>query len=406
VIREESRMTNRVRSLPFFLLVALVASSLPARAADTGPVEVPVLAALSGPLAFYGSAVGKGLEMMSAAINKQGGVNGRPIKFVILDQQSNPQVAAQLMSQQIAKGAQIVMDAGGGSSCLGAQSQLQANGPVLYCMTPVVHPPPGSYTFVATTPGFYDQYAVIVRYFRLRGFTKIGLISSTDATGQESERLVDQIAQLPENKSLTITNHERMALSDLSATAQIERIKASGAQAIIAGTTGTAYQTILRGMRDAGLELPVAASAGNLSYRQMEAFASSLPKSDVLVPGFSVYARDQIAGVPALRKVVDQFWDVMKANDIPKPEVGYATAWDQGLVVVDALRRTGANATAAQIHNYMLNLRGLTGLFGTLDFKAAPQSGASKRWIFMMRWDPTTNNFVVVSSSGGDPLKR
>ena len=27
--------------------------------------------------------------------------------------------------------------------------------------------------------------------------------------------------------------------------------------------------------------------------------------------------------------------------DVPKPEVGYATAWDQGLVVVDALRRCG-----------------------------------------------------------------
>jgi branched-chain amino acid transport system substrate-binding protein len=387
-------------------LVALVATALPARAADPAPIEVPVLAALSGPIAFYGQAVAKGLEMLSASVNKQGGVNGRPIKFVILDEQSNPQVAAQLMSQQIAKGAQIVIDGSGGSSCLGAQSQVQANGPVLYCMTPVVHPPPGSYTFVATTPGLYDQYAVIVRYFRLRGFTKIGLISSTDATGQESEKLVDQAAQLPENKGVAITTHERLALNDLQATAQIARIKASGAQAIIAGTSGTAYQTILRGMRDAGLEVPVASSAGNLSYREMEAFAASLPSSDVLVPAFAVYARDRISGAPALRKLVDEFWDVMKANDIPKPEVGYATAWDQGLVVVDALRRRGPNATAAQIHDYLEGLRGLTGLFGTLDFTAAPQSGASNRWIFMLRWDPATNNFVVVSNTGGTPIKR
>jgi branched-chain amino acid transport system substrate-binding protein len=394
-----------LRSLSVFVLVALFASALPVRAADPAPVEVPVLAALTGPLAFYGSAVAKGLEMLSVSVNKQGGVNGRPIKFVIVDQQSNAQVSAQLMSQQIAKGAKIVMDAGGGSSCLGAQSQVQATGPVLYCMTPVVHPPAGSYTFVASTPGFYDQYAVIVRYFRLKGFTKIGLISSTDSTGQETDRLVDQIAQLPENKGIAIVTHEHLALSDLQVTAQIERMKSAGAQAVIAGTTGTAYQTILRGMRDAGFEVPVAASAGNLSYRQMEAFASSLPKSDVLVPGFSVYARDQIAGVPALRKIVDEFWSVMKSNDIPKPEVGYATAWDQGLVVVDTLRRTGPNASAAQIHDYMENLRGLTGLFGTLDFKAAPQSGASKQWIFMMRWDPGTNAFVVVSSSGGTPLK-
>ena len=395
-----------IRPLILPALAALLATALPARAADPAPIEVPVLASLSGPIAFYGSAVAKGLEMLSVSVNKKGGVNGRPIKFVILDEQSNPQVAAQLMSQQIAKGAQIVFDASSGSSCLAAQSQLQATGPVLYCMTPVVHPPRGSYTFVATTPGLADQYAVIVRYFRLRGFTKIGMISSTDATGQESERLVDQIAQLPENKGLIITTHERLALNDLQATAQLARIKASGAQAIIAGTSGTAYQTILRAMRDAGLELPIASSAGNLSYREMEAFASSLPNSDVLVPGLSVYARDRITGAPALRKIVDEFWDVMKANDIPKPEVGYATAWDQGLVVVDALRRCGPNATAAQIRDYLVGLRGLTGLFGTLDFKAAPQSGASNKWLFMLRWDPTTNDFVVVSDTGGIPFKR
>lgn len=398
-------MTNLLRPLAILSLVATI-TSLSASAADAPPVEVPVLAALSGPLAFYGQAVAKGFEMLTVSVNKNGGVNGRPIKFVISDQQSNPQVAAQLMSQAIAKGAQIVMDAGGASSCLGAGSQVKPDGPVLYCMTPVVHPAPGSYTFITTTPGFYDQYVVIVRYLRLRGFTKIGLISSTDATGLESEKLVDQIATLPENKSVTITTHERLALSDLSVTAQIERAKASGAQAIIAGTTGTAFQTILRGLRDGGIDMPVAASAGNLSYRQMESFAPSLPRGNVYIAGFPVYARNAIAGVPAMRRVVDQFFELMKANDISKPEVGYATAWDQGAVVVDALRRRGANATAAQIKDYMSNLHGLTGLFGTLDFKAAPQSGASKDWIFIMRWDPSTNNFIAVSKAGGEPTAR
>jgi branched-chain amino acid transport system substrate-binding protein len=395
-----------IRPLILTALVALVASALPARAADTGPIEVPVIASLTGPIAFYGQAVAKGLEMLGAAVNKRGGVNGRPIAFVSVDDQSNPQVAAQLMSLQIAKGAQIVMDGSGTSSCLGAQSQLQSTGPVLYCMTPAVHPPRGSYTFVTSTPTLFGQYVVILRYFRLHGLTKIGVIGTTDATGQESDRLIDQAAQLPENKGVAITTHERLALNDLQVTAQIARVKASGAQAIIAGTTGTAYQTILRGMRDAGFEVPIASSAGNLSYREMEAFASSLPNSDVLVPGLSVYARDRVMGAPAVRKIVDEFWDVMKANNIPKPEVGYATAWDQGLVVVDALRRCGPSATATQIRDYLENLHGLTGLFGTLDFKAVPQSGASDQWIFMLRWDAATNDFVVVSDTGGTALKR
>src|SRR5262249_39336877 len=102
ILTRSRRMLNRLRPLAVLLLVASMAAP-PARAADTAPVEVPVLAALSGPLAFYGQAVAKGLEMLTVSVNKQGGVNGRPIKFVILDQQSNPQVSAQLMSQQIAK---------------------------------------------------------------------------------------------------------------------------------------------------------------------------------------------------------------------------------------------------------------------------------------------------------------
>jgi branched-chain amino acid transport system substrate-binding protein len=399
-------MNNRLKPLAVLLLVATLASQ-PAAAADTAPVEIPVLAALAGPLAFYGQAVVKGLELLADSVNKDGGVNGRPIKFVVSDEQSNPQIAAQLMSQAVAKGAQLVLDAGGASSCLAAGSLLKADGPVLYCMTSVVHPPPGSYMFATTAPSFYDQHVVMLRYLRLRGLTKIALISSTDATGLEAEKTVDAVVALPENKSaLVITGRERLGLSDLSAAAQIERIKATGAQAIIAGTTGTAFQTILRGVRDAGLDVPVFASAGNLSYRQMEAFAPSLPRGDVYITGFPVYARDAITGAPALKKVVDRFYAVMNANGIPKPEVGYATAWDQGAVVVDALRHKGPNATASQLHDYLMNLRGLTGLFGPVDFKASPQSGSSKDWIFLLRWDPGNNQFVPVSKAGGEPTAR
>jgi branched-chain amino acid transport system substrate-binding protein len=256
----------------------------------------------------------------------------------------------------------------------------------------------------ATVPLIVDQYAVVMRYFRLRGWTKIAFITATDAAGLESERDVDALAALPENKSITITNHERMALADLSVTAQIERIKAAGAQAIISGSIGTPFQTILRGIRDAGLDLPVAGSAGNLSYRQMEAFASSLPRGNVYVPGFPVYAPEVIAGNAPIRKVVDRFSSAMKAEGIAKPEIGYVTAWETGNIVIDALRRRGANASAKQLHAYITELRGLTGLFGPLDFKATPQNGTTKDWVMLLRWDPAGTRFVGVSRPGGEPL--
>jgi branched-chain amino acid transport system substrate-binding protein len=392
-------MTKRLVLLALVGALAVV----PVRAADS-PVEIPVIASVTGPSAFYGSAVARGFGFLEADLNKHGGINGRPVHFAISDDQTNPQVTNQLASQAVARGAQIIIHGGAGASCLAAGSTLKPDGPVLYCMTSVVHPPPGSYMF-ATAPLLIDQYNIILRYLRGRGVAKLGLLSTTDTTGLESEKEINDLVKLPENKSLSIVAQERMALGDLSVTAQIERIKSAGAQAIIAGTSGTAFQTMLRGMRDAGLELPVAASAGNLSYRQMEAFAPSMPKGDVLITGFPVYARDVIT-TPALRGVVDRFLEQLKTNDITKPEIGYVTSWDTGSIVVDAVRRRGTGATATQLRGYIANLRGLTGLFGTLDFKISPQNGTTKDWVFVLRWDAAGDRFVAVSKPGGEPLAR
>lgn len=145
---------------------------------------------------------------------------------------------------------------------------------------------------------------------------------------------------------MTITNHEHFTLTDLSVTAQVERIKAAGAQAIVAGSSGTGFGTILRGMRDAGLDVPVASSGANLSYKLMEGFASVMPR-EVDVMGFPAYARDAV-NVPAVRRAVDQMTEAMRLqNNNLKPEIGGVIAWDAAFVMVDALRKKGVNATAA-----------------------------------------------------------
>lgn len=382
------------------VLAACALPALPARAADE-PFEIYVFTSLTGPIAFLGTEAAKGLGLVEGIVNKQGGLNGRPIKFVIGDDQSNPQVAVQLMSQAKAKGAAVVLDASALSSCLAAASLIKDDGPVLFCTTSGVHPPPGSFIFV-TVPSTVWQYEAAMRFYRLRGFTKIALIGSTDATGQDTERTIDAVAALPENRSITITNHEHMSIGDLSVAAQLERIKSTGAQAIIAGTTGTAFGTILRGMRDAGIDAPIVSSGGNLSYKQMEGFSPVLPRGDVYVMGFPAYA-PEVVTVAGVRRAVDQMSGAMRANNM-KPEIGAVIAWDAAFVMVDALRKKGPNATPAQLREYIAGIRGYPGVFGMLDYRAVPQSGVSKDWIMVLRWDETAGRFLAVSKPGGEPL--
>ena len=63
-------------------------------------------------------------------------------------------------------------------------------------------------------------------------------------------------------------------------------------------------------------------------------------------------------------------------------------AWDPAMIVIDALRKVGPNATADQLHDYIENLHGYIGITGTYDFRDGSQRGIGVDSTMIMRWDP------------------
>ena len=84
-----------VRNFGMALTAALVLASLvPARAAE--PYDIYVILPLTGFAAYPGQTIAKVIGIVEEEANKQGGIHGRPVHFVIQDDQSSPQVAVQL----------------------------------------------------------------------------------------------------------------------------------------------------------------------------------------------------------------------------------------------------------------------------------------------------------------------
>jgi branched-chain amino acid transport system substrate-binding protein len=89
-----------------------------------------------------------------------------------------------------------------------------------------------------------------------------------------------------------------------------------------------------------------------------------------------------------------------------KPDMIQISAWDPAMVVVDALRKLGPNATAAQLHTYLNGLRGWTGVNGSYDYRTNPQRGVGESNVVMVRWDQQQNKGIAVSKLGGAPLPK
>jgi branched-chain amino acid transport system substrate-binding protein len=386
------------RFLSAALCAAVLAAPLGASAAD--PFEINAILPVTGAGAFLGKEESEALALIETITNKSGGIGGRPIKFVIQDDQSNPQVAVQLTNGVIAKGVSVLLGSSLVSNC-NAMVPLLKNQTAMYCFSPGIHPPDGSFAF-SSNISTDDLMQGSARYLSMRGLKKIALIASTDATGQDAERGIDAAFGDKGQYGTTIVAREHFNPSDLSVTAQMTRIKASGAQAIMAWTTGTAAATLLRGVSDVGLTIPVVTSEGNLTYAQMKAYASFMPK-ELLFPAPPAAALDQLSPGP-VRSAVQAYVDAFKATGT-KPDIGQCLAWDPAMIVVSVLKKLGPNATGEQIRAAIAGLKGYVGVNGEYDYKAVPQRGIGVDAVVMVRWDPAKDGWTGVSKLGGAPLK-
>ena len=136
-------------------LLAMLAGALAGRpaAAAEAPVEIDVLLPLTGVSAFNGAAGAQAVALAERQVNAEGGIGGRPVRFVVHDDQSSPQVALQIVTQLLPKAPPVILGSSLTAMC-NAMAPLMRQGPVMYCYSPGIQPEPGGYVFSATVPTY------------------------------------------------------------------------------------------------------------------------------------------------------------------------------------------------------------------------------------------------------------
>ena len=391
--------TNAVWVAGVALFAAL--SGAPATAADN--YEISVIVPQTGGASFLGKAEQHAMELVQKSVNASGGIHGRPLHFTFFDDQSSPQTAVQMANQVLASHPSVILGPSIVAMC-NAVAPLVQNGPVMYCLSPGIHPPKGSYVFTSSV-STHDLENALVRYFRMKGWTNIALITSTDASGQDAERGIDEVLKLPENKGIKIVERAHFNPTDVSVSAQIERVKAAHPQAFIAWSTGAPIATIFKGIVQAGLDVPVATTDGNMTYTQMKQYAAFLPK-ELYFPSAAWAAQGASAATPAeVKKAQQEFYAAYKAEGAA-PDAAANHGWGPAMVVVDALRKLDANASAAKVRDYLAHLKSYAGINGIYNYEEVPQRGLSVKNAIVTRWDAGRQAWETVSEPMGVPLKK
>jgi branched-chain amino acid transport system substrate-binding protein len=389
-----------MKRLPALLVLgALILTLRPPAEAQPAPLEINIMLSMTGPAAFLGNAEFAAFQAAEKTVNQHGGVKGRPIKIVVSDDASSPQVALQLANSFIAKGVPVFLGSPFASACGSFLAIIAQKGPVNFCLSPPVTAPPGSYVFTAGASAA-DLTVALINYFREKGMTRFAILSTTDATGHAFEAGYLTVLGRPENKKLQVVANEHYNPTDLSTSAQIAHIKAADPQVLLTGTVGTPMGTILRGVQDVGLDIPIVAVNGNMLYQEMAQFASIMPK-ELDFPSYRAMIEGDVRPGP-IRDAQKVFFTALKGANL-KPDAASVTGWDPLMIVLSAYAHLGPNPTAEQIHGYIENLHGFAGVNGLYDFRDGGQRGIGTQAIVVDRWDPAAKTFIVLSKPGGSP---
>jgi branched-chain amino acid transport system substrate-binding protein len=381
-----------IRALALAALALTIAlPSAFAGAAD--PYDINVILNLTGPGSFLGKAEQVDLDLLEKRANATGGIKGRPVHFVIHDDATNPANTIQLTNAAISGGANVILGSSLAAMCL-AVTPLVKSGPTSYCYSPSISPAPGSFQFssgVAT----HDVALAYIRFFRSKGWKRVAMISGVDASGQDADESFAAALALPENKDgCVMVSQQHFNNSDLSVAAQLATIKSANPQVLIAYAPGTPFGTLLQGVQQVSLNVPVVTGTGNMSYAEMKQYAAVLPK-DLYFPGSHVFSALTSGGKTSASEA--DFINAFKTTGT-KPDLLNTFGWDSTAIVLATLKELGPTATGEQIRAHIAGMTNYQGILGRYDFKNSPQRGLDVKDVVIVRWDEAKQGWT----SAGD----
>lgn len=368
-----------------------------ASAAGQEPFVINVIDPLTGSSAYLGNQLHTVIQLYEHVANDQGGINGQPVHFNFFDDESKPLVAVELLHQLAAQHVAVVLGPDSQAECR-AVLPFTSQGPVVYCFTPGIIPPPG-YLFAAGADIRYTEH-VLLKYAHDQGTKRLALLVETDATGQGSDKLLPITLAKPDLAGMKVVAYEHFDPSSISVAAQVAAIKAANPQYLYISATGSPFQTVMRGIIDGGLNVPIVTSSANMDLKTLEPFGTAMPRIAFNAPPFW---DDRTVVAPALKKVVSEYRDAFKTTSV-QPSPNDEFGWDTASIYVAAFRKLGTNATADQVHAFIEGLHDFPGLGGFYDFRTGNQHGLGENNVIVVQYDPAHQRFFAVSKPGGTPL--
>lgn len=236
------------------LLVGLLALGLGLGLAQQAPLKIGVVVSATGPAASLGIPERNTLVLLEEQVNRRGGVAGRPVQFVIIDDASDTTQAVRATRRLVQEDqALAIIGTTTTPASLGMIDVVAEAGVPkisLAANLEIVFPVDEKRRWVFKTPQTEQQMSQpIVQDMAASGVKTAAYIGFNDAYGEGWARAFEAAAR---EAGIQVVASERFARTDTSVAGQVLRILSRNPDAVLIGGSGTAPVLPQRTLRERG----------------------------------------------------------------------------------------------------------------------------------------------------------
>jgi len=356
----------RFMAVVMFMMAVVVS---PVLAKET--IKVGALLAVTGPASFLGAPEAKTLEMMVADINKKGGIKGKKVELIIKDTGASPEKALSFAKQLIEEDKVLAII---GPSTSGETMKIksvaeEAKAILLSCAAAeVIVNPVAKYVF--KTPQM-DKHAVIKIFEQMKAMnlSKAGVLSSNTGFGKAGK---EQIEKLAPEYGIQIVANEVYDKAATDLTAEVTKVKASGAEAIINWSIEPAQSIVIKNARQIGFKGQIFQSHGFGNIKYVEAAGEAA--EGVIFPAGRLLVADALPNNHPQKAVLMKYKKDYEAMFKEDSSTFGGHAYDAMLILTKAIEKAGSTDKEA-LRNAIEELKGVVGTAGIFNFSAQDHNG-------------------------------
>ena len=220
-----------------FITAAFVATAFSAPAFSADTIKIGVAGPHTGDLAPYGLPTKEAVEMLVTEANAKGGINGKKIELMIVDDQCKPELATNVAAKLVSEGVNIII----GHVCSGATKAAMATykDAKIIAISPSATNPPltksGEYPNFYRTIAADDDQALLAANFATDTL-KAKKIAIIHDKGDYGKGFADFSKEAIEKGGIAkVVMYEGIQPGAMDYSAVVQKIRAEGADTVIFG---------------------------------------------------------------------------------------------------------------------------------------------------------------------------